>query len=334
MSPTISIIICTRNRSASLQETFNALNRVHIPANWRSELLLIDNGSTDDTPAVSKAATLKSIEVKYFSLPTGGKCRALNLGLAHARGDVLVFTDDDVEPSINWLSSLVAPILASECDATVGRITLGPELCRPWMEPDHMRRLAATQWSEIEAPELIGANMAFHRRVLDRVPAFDPELGPGALGFVDDTLFSLQVMHAGFKVAAVPAAAVVHHPDPSRLRRAEWLKGAVKKGQSDAYLYHHWQHGNVSFPRLRSFVAGARLQTFRKIKPLPRLQEEGCPLWEIGYVSYRAFLQQLCKERTRPRNYSKHGLKRLDYMFDRSVERAMPGTAVAASLSI
>ena len=49
--------------------------------------------------------------------------------------------------------------------------------------------------------DLTGANMAFARRVLDKVPGFDRELGPGGLGFCDDTLFSLQLRTAGFRLA-------------------------------------------------------------------------------------------------------------------------------------
>jgi GT2 family glycosyltransferase len=112
---------------------------------------------------------------------------------------VLLFTDDDVHPPIDWIEYMIAPILNEEADAVAGGIRIAPALKRPWLLPEHEMWLASTEYSGCpDWHPLIGANMAVHRRVFSKVGGFDPEIGPGALGHAEDTLFSLQMRRAGF----------------------------------------------------------------------------------------------------------------------------------------
>ena len=63
--------------------------------------------------------------------------------------------------------------------------------------------MASTELLSAEAPEyLVGANMALSREVFAKVPGFDPELGPGALGFYDDTLLGWQLQEAGYTIGS------------------------------------------------------------------------------------------------------------------------------------
>jgi GT2 family glycosyltransferase len=159
--------------------------------------------------------------------------------------------------------------------------------------------------------EIFCANMGIRRAVLEKVPAFDPELGPGALGFGEDSLFSWQLALAGFRLGFVKEAVVVHHLDASRLRRSAWLDTARKRGPTRAYLVHHWRHGVLYFPRLCWLALAAKLFLRRIIQPPGALHDEGCPLWEMGYVRGMAQYRQFLVERRRPRNYELHGLVKL-----------------------
>jgi cellulose synthase/poly-beta-1,6-N-acetylglucosamine synthase-like glycosyltransferase len=104
-----------------------------------------------------------------------------------AQGDIFVFTDDDIRPSHDWLEHLCNPILSEAADAVAGAIAIAPSRRRSWMEPLHCALLASTDGWDARNPDAMnGANMAFSRRVLAKVPGFDPELGPGALGFWDE----------------------------------------------------------------------------------------------------------------------------------------------------
>src|SRR5689334_5863944 len=105
---TVSVLICTYNRARLLRETLAALRTVDLPADCSVEILIVDNNSTDNTRlVVDEAAAVSSVPVTYLREQRQGKSFALNTGLAHARGDVIALTDDDVLPSTEWLTRIV-----------------------------------------------------------------------------------------------------------------------------------------------------------------------------------------------------------------------------------
>ncbi len=309
---TASIIICTHNHLASLQDTLRALEKVRVPRSLEIELLLVENACTDETAEFIESVRLPNLFCRPLHEPRKGQVRARNLGLSVAQGELIIFTDDDVHPSPDWLARLLPPLINGDCDALIGQIRLAPHLERPWMTRRLRAFLSVTEGLEDGwLTEMIGANMAFHRRVLQRVPGFDEELGPGTLGFGDDSLFSWQLEQAGFRLGRAPLAVVEHHCDASRLLRRHYLDSAKKHGQTRAYLLHHWKHETIKFPRLRSAYAWVKLFRRKIISRADTLLIEGCAEWEISLTTelekYRSFI----KERRRSRNYEKHGLVKL-----------------------
>jgi glycosyltransferase involved in cell wall biosynthesis len=306
--PLVSVIICTRDRCDALRRTLAGLATVSIPADWRAELIVVDNGSRDGTPEVVRTARLKHLAVRYVREERGGQSLARNTGLAASSGEVILFTDDDVRPSEDWLERMAAPLLGNECDAVSGRVDLGGDSARPWMSGMHRAWLAARDDEAMSEPEMIGASMGFARAVLRHVPAFDPELGPGALGYMDDTLFSWQLRQAGLRLRSLPAALVVHEPDTSRLTRSQWLRAASHRGRSRAYVLHHWEHRVLKHPLAQSCYFAAKLHFRRRLQARAALRGEGCAPWEMSYVVRLAMCGQFRIERRRPRNYPRLGL--------------------------
>jgi glycosyltransferase involved in cell wall biosynthesis len=304
----ISIIISTRNRAESLVRTLDTLATVEIPPGATAEIIVVDNASTDRTAELVLGHRPGDFSLRYLREPCNGKMRAQNRGLAAAQGTAILTTDDDVRPSKQWLEHMVRPIFNHQCDALVGRIELAPDLVRSWMTGKHKHWLASPGGIPVDKLELIGASMVFHRSVLERVPAFDTELGPGALGFGDDSLFSWQLEEAGFRIGEASEALVMHHPDASRLLRSSWLSAAKARGQTEAYLLYHWLHGEIKCPRLRRWWLGAKLAARRRGA---RPSEEGAPLWEMSYVLHMEKCRQFEMERKRSRQYAKHGLRKL-----------------------
>jgi glycosyltransferase involved in cell wall biosynthesis len=308
----VTIVICTYNHCDSLRQTLAALGRVRVPEGLRCELLVVDNASTDGTADLIKNCRLDNLPVRYLHEPRRGQCYARNAGLAAGRGEIFLFTDDDVRTPQDWIEGMCAPLLSGAAHAVAGGVRIAPHLERPWMGWMHRAWLASTDSLDPEdPPAMVGANMAFSRKVLQKVPAFDTELGPGASGFHDESLFSFQLKRAGFRIVSAFGVTVEHHFDESRLLRASFLDTARKMGRSSAYMAYHWEHKDVRRPRLELVLARLRLAKWRRQRRRECSGVEGMPEWEMFLCKELHFFRSYLAERKRPRNYRKHGLVRV-----------------------
>ena len=305
----VTIIICTRNNSDSLRQTLAALSHVHVPEHLGCELLVVDNASSDATRDVVKSCTLSRIEISYLYESRRGLSYARNSAMAFARGRAMLWTDDDVRPPRNWIEGMCAPLFSGRAHAVAGGVKIAPYLERPWMSCLHKAWLAATEYLETHgASRMVGANMAFSKEVLAKVPLFDTELGAGALGFHEETLFSSQLKRAGYRLTAAFDVVVEHHFDSSRLLRKHFLKSAEKLGRSDAYWAYHWEHENVEEPELHLESSRRRLSEWRLGQGEEHAGRDAVVEQEMALVQDVFFYHQYLIEKTRPRNYDKHGL--------------------------
>ena len=256
MNFSISIIICTRNRAERLRSTLQSISKATVPQHWTVELLVVDNGSTDGTQAVVMEAQLSNMNLRYINEPMTGQSHARNTGLRETSGEAVLFTDDDIRVPSNWVVAMCEPILTGAAHAVAGAVIFPDEYSGVFSRPGLSSRqswFASTHELDPHHPgRMVGSNMAFHRRILDKCPEFDVELGPGALGFGDETLFSSQLLAAGYKLAAVFDTSVEHYFDLTRLTREALLDAARKMGRSHAFVFHHWEHqrSRLVFPRL------------------------------------------------------------------------------------
>lgn len=303
-----SVIISTRNRAEALEQTLRSLGRLEVPLGLQVELLLVDNGSSDLTSEVIRTAQVPGMVVRHFHEARPGKSRALNLAVGQAKGDVLLFTDDDVEPAANWIEKMARPLLERKCDAVAGRIVLGEELRRPWLTPYHAVFLAETA-PVGDSPDLIGASMGLRKEVFGIVGFYDENLGPGASGFGEESLMCRQMRTAGLRIMGVTDTDVVHHPEADRLLRKSWLAAAEKIGRSNAYILHHWEHERICFPRLRFWWLLMKLALRNLVQRDDGPESEGCPIWEMSYRIRLALLRQYLQERGKLRNYERYGLR-------------------------
>lgn len=101
----ISIIIPTRNRAAYLADTLSSLDDTS--GTTSAEILVVDNGSTDNTrDVVSRFSQKSSFPVRYEYEATPGLHVGRNLGAQLAHGEILAYLDDDVFVSPTWLSGI------------------------------------------------------------------------------------------------------------------------------------------------------------------------------------------------------------------------------------
>jgi glycosyltransferase involved in cell wall biosynthesis len=301
-----TIIICTRNRADRLRRTLAAIAALPVPADLEAEIVVADNGSTDDTQAVVRTFGGGRIPVRHVFEPKPGQCQARNTGIAQSTGEVIVFTDDDVIPPAGWLEAMVLPIVSGDADAVAGGVAIPAHLQRPWMTGLHRSMLASTERLDPNHPsEMVGANMAFSRAVLQKVPRFDTELGPGAMGFGDETLFSWQLVRAGFRLKGALDVAVEHHFDPDRLSRASFLNAARLHGRSNGYLKYHWAGEPYEPIRQRLYLLKRSLRLlYRRVRDRGQtLAPEGAPEWELRLLIDIWSLRQFLTETRRPCKY-------------------------------
>ena len=294
----VSIIITTRNRASHLRETLASFQRLHIPREIPTELLVVDNASTDETVAVAKACSLSNLVLRYCYEPKPGQANARNTGLANTSGEIILFTDDDVRVNANWFKLVISQLLDSPISVVVGLMRMASHLHRPWMTDLH-RGYLASSLTILEKPELLGGNMAVRREVLKKVSGFDPELGPGALGFGDDTLFGFRLESAGFSAIGLKDAIVEHHFDESRLRGSSLVDASIRRGRSMAYIHHHWLHGVVTNLNRKIISRRIELMLWRLTHCKIRSSSEGFP--EEGLRRFRglSFLLQFRREKVR-----------------------------------
>jgi glycosyltransferase involved in cell wall biosynthesis len=307
MPHTVSIIICTRDHADSLRETLASIGRCVVPPDIAAELLVVDNGSTDHTAQVVRETKLASLPVRYVQEPTPGQTRARNAGLDASRADMVLFTDDDVRVPVNWIEGMCRPIFSGAGDAVIGRVRF-PAHYRPRLEREPFRSKGGwfasneTGGDLSESKNMVGANMAFSRRVIETLGGFDLELGPGALGFYDDSLFSWRLTAAGLRMVPAPDISVEHHFDLSRLTRRTILGIAERMGQSEAWVSHHWHHDPTEADPAQERRARLLLLLERLLKPWVFFTGH-VPLTEIQRVQTLAYWRQYARLAGTPRKY-------------------------------
>jgi glycosyltransferase involved in cell wall biosynthesis len=306
-----TIIICTRNRASTLEKTLVAFRTVRVPIGLNVELIVADNGSDDNTAEVIQRAVHPGVEIRHVYESRPGKSRAQNTAMAAARGDVLLFTDDDVVPAEDWIEKMSKPLLERRCEAVAGRILLAESLRRPWFTPMHEVWLAFIREPSGSSPELVGASMGIHRSVFDRISNFDEELGPGASGFGEETLLWRQMNEVGLRILPVIGTHVVHYPEESRLLRSSWLAAAARFGHTAGYVMYHWEHSRERFAAVQ--LGWVRLKLFlrSRLRRAPALDAEGCPAWEMSYLVRIETIKRFISESTEPRKYERHGLRKI-----------------------
>ncbi len=285
------------------------MQSLDIPADLPTEILVVDNDSSDGTRHLVEAFECPNVPVRYILEPHIGQCWARNAGIARA-GDYILFTDDDVIVPRDWVVGMVEPMRHGAADAVQGGIRLPPHIKRrlpPGIDPWRFTELLPESGPRYKPNFLIGANMAFKRSILERVPAFDVELGPGQLGFGDDTLFGLQLVEAGYRIALHLNVAVEHHFDPGRVRRCSYCQKMPSGCASSAYIVHHWEHSHVSFVAIRLAWQQIKLLAIRTIDRSGML---GCGISERenALTTRVGFYKQLLRVRRTPRKYERHGL--------------------------
>lgn len=138
MPPQISIVIPAYNEAARLSVTLRAILTYLNEHEPDAELIVVDDGSNDDTAAVAEASLANTPRVATRVIdytPNRGKGHAVRTGLLAASADIVLFSDADLSTPISETPKLIDPLRKSECDLTFGSRALDRTLIgvhQPW----------------------------------------------------------------------------------------------------------------------------------------------------------------------------------------------------------
>jgi glycosyltransferase involved in cell wall biosynthesis len=236
-APEISIIVCTRDRARVLPRALRAA--AGQVTDFPFEILVVDNGSRDDTRAVVERLSADMASVRYVHEPEAGLSRARNRGAADARAPLLVYLDDDAEPVPGWLAAVRAAFRETPA-AIVG----GPILARfevpppPWLT-EHLSLLSCQDLGSERRlvdrpPYVFGANLAVRRDDLVRLGGFDVSLDRLGKKLLqdEDTDLCERVLAGGRTIVYEPRAGVLHWIPPERVTREYLRRRAFDTGRS------------------------------------------------------------------------------------------------------
>lgn len=248
----LSIIIATHARPDSLAHLIESLGKQLRPS--RCELIVAENGTPGGPSRLPEGASVTS----HIYEGSPGKCRAQNLAIKRATGDVLIFLDDDLVVAHDYLdqverfftyhphfAAMKGRILPREDPHKVAGVN-SVYLDLPLV--DHGNEI-------IEVRGVVGANMAFLADAIRAVGPFDERLGPGAAGHEEETEMSARLRRAGYHIGYSPNAVVYHDVDPERADRHRFIRVARERGRCRMI---HETHSRLDVT-VKNAVASARL---------------------------------------------------------------------------
>ena len=292
-----TVIICTRNRSASLRRTLDAIIGAAavldgaLTRSW--ELLIVDNGRTDVTQSVVRSYEDR-LPIRSTIQPEAGLSNARNAGIDVASGRYIIWTDDDVSVDVNWLAAYMQAFEKNpETDIFGGRaVPRYEEPVTPWFVRNEksLRSLPAIrdmpEWTEIRTRDTpFGLHYAFRRDVQMRY-RYDLDLGvaPGRrLGGEEATVIP-GALRDGVVGLWVWGATVYHMIPPLR--------------QTLSYIFDYYRQTGFQYPTIRVDANGAG--PFRRLKTRLICLKVGCASlvrrilgrkgWVSSYVQYARWL--------------------------------------------
>ncbi len=135
--PFLSIVVPAYNEALRIGSTLEKIGRYLESKTFVTELIVVDDGSTDSTPDVLREAAAHSPSIRVFrNDPNRGKGFSVRRGVLEARGQCVLFTDADLSAPIEEADKLLAALESAGADAAVGSRALRRELIgihQPWL---------------------------------------------------------------------------------------------------------------------------------------------------------------------------------------------------------
>ena len=270
--PFVSVIVPAFNEETVIVKTIKSLLKTKY-ANF--EILVVDDGSTDETSRVVRDAFAGNDKVQLFTLTNGGKANALGFGLKRALGEIIIGLDADTIFTPETIRELAAQFADKSVGAVAGNAKVGNRLniITKWQALEYItsQNLDRRAFAGLNAITVVpGAVGAWRREVLEAADGFESNT------LAEDQDLTLRVRMLGWRIAyAENAVAYTEAPDTFRglsKQRFRWSFGT---------LQCMWKHRRALFNKkygALGFVAMPNVWIFQILFPLV------APLMDLMFV--------------------------------------------------
>ncbi len=298
----LTVLMATHNGARTLPAVLEAYCRLEAPPG-RWKLVIVDNASTDRTREII-AGFKDRLPIESLSEPQLGKNVALNAGLAHTAGNLIVLTDDDAIPQPDWLNQLRAVADTRPDYAVFGGLVLPQwEVAPPQWILEVVPLGAAytiTDPDREEGPippgEIFGPNMAVRAEVFAAGHTFDVSIGPRGANYPmgSETEFAKRLARSGYRCWYCKKAIVRHIVRAHQLDEQWLLRRARHYGRGRYRL--EFQENSVQ-PKLlwgfpRYLLREAMVQMIHLLRARLRLRRSRSQIfkerWELACLVGRA----------------------------------------------
>ncbi len=236
----ITIVVCTYNRSEMLRDALRSLYDLRTAGEFTYEVLVVDNNSSDDTPATVEQCSRESrATLRGVRETKPGVAAARNRGVREAHGEWIAFFDDDQIADSDWLYELRRGVLEQQCRIVGGAVhLLLPENCERDLHPFVRMLLGESKWSETPQPynhkiNPGAGNLMVEKSIFDEVGLFNEALRRG-----EDTDLYRRTRAAGMAAWYLPDA-IIHHMTPDE-RLSETYLHKLSRNMGDLLAAHEW----------------------------------------------------------------------------------------------
>ena len=243
--PTVSIVVPAYNESAYIKESIESLLTLDYPKE-KLDLIIIDDGSTDDTYKIAKSFEKSGSPIRAFTKQNAGKGAALNFGISKARGELIATMDADSYPSSNVIRDLLPYFDDKKVMAVTPSIKIkeSNSIVKELQRVEYLLILFSRKMLSFidSVPVTPGPFSLFRAEVFNIVGGFDEH------NLVEDVEMALRIQAANFKIRSSMTADVYTEP-PEKIgdlmkQRVRWQRGGIR---------NYWNYRKLIKPEYGDF---------------------------------------------------------------------------------
>ncbi|MEI7954577.1 MAG: glycosyltransferase, partial [Verrucomicrobiota bacterium] len=257
--PPVTVLIPAYNEAKVIRRTLDGILNSDYPD---LEIMVVDDGSTDDTAAIVAGYALQHPQVSLVTKPNGGKWSALNAGFTASRREYLVTIDADTIVPPGTIGELIAPFADPQVDAVCGNVQVGNihNILTAFQDLEYVttQNYDRRAFHALNCISVVpGATGAWRRQSVLNADGYSPQT------LTEDADLTLTMLTQGAKIVYAPdARSVTEAPDscPALFKqRLRWSFGTFQC---------LWKHRRQLFNGSLGWVAMPNLLCFQVIYPL------------------------------------------------------------------